>query len=227
MNHDEVRELLGAYCVDAVDETERRAVEHHLDGCGDCRAEAGLLLEAAAALASQPATPPPQVWEGVRAAVREEGGRPVTPLRRRPRLGVRLAALGTAAAVAALVVLTVRAMSDQRDLEDRIATLERDPGVDHVVLRSADDTVTADVVLLGDGTGYLVRHDLDPLPAGRVYQLWALTGEAAASAGVLGPDPGTARFRARPPVDGFAVSVEPAGGSSRPTTDPLVVGFLD
>jgi anti-sigma-K factor RskA len=66
-------------------------------------------------------------------------------------------------------------------------------------------------------------RDLPQLDAQHVYQLWAVTGHDMASAAVLSnPDAGAAM--ALPPTGTqVAMTVEPAGGSAQPTTQPIVV----
>ncbi|MHB1533433.1 MAG: anti-sigma factor family protein [Acidimicrobiales bacterium] len=39
LSHGDIQELLGAYCLDAVDERERATVEAHLKVCESCRSE--------------------------------------------------------------------------------------------------------------------------------------------------------------------------------------------
>jgi anti-sigma-K factor RskA len=80
------------------------------------------------------------------------------------------------------------------------------------------------------GRAVVTVHGLPNLPHGHVYQLWLTgtqPGAAARSVGLLGSDPatGTADPLIATGVDArssaFAVTVEPAGGSRRPTTTPL------
>ena len=58
-----------------------------------------------------------------------------------------------------------------------------------------------------------------------VYQLWVIDGDEAASVGVLADDDGTVRQLADDFTEGsaLAITVEPSGGSTQPTTTPLVV----
>ena len=56
-----------------------------------------------------------------------------------------------------------------------------------------------------------------------VYQLWSINGGAPTSAGVL-DDPGTGASMDLPATGSqVAITVEPAGGSDQPTTEPIVV----
>jgi hypothetical protein len=64
--HEELKELLGAYALDAVTREERRTLESHLRGCDDCRTEVLEHLEVAAGLGAHAATPPPpDLWDRI------------------------------------------------------------------------------------------------------------------------------------------------------------------
>jgi anti-sigma-K factor RskA len=63
------------------------------------------------------------------------------------------------------------------------------------------------------------------LAAGRVYQLWVIDAAGARSAGLLpvvGPA-GPVLASGVLPGDHIGITVEPSGGTSRPTTTPIVV----
>lgn len=101
-----------------------------------------------------------------------------------------------------------------------------DPGNERVELASADGQASAQVVRRPDGTGYLVPRTLADLPAGRVYQLWAVRSDAKISLGVLGGNPGVAAFRMTGPVMAYALTEEAAGGVAASENQPVVVGFV-
>jgi anti-sigma-K factor RskA len=73
---------------------------------------------------------------------------------------------------------------------------------------------------------------LPALPAGRVYQLWTITGTTATSAGLLTPDAsGAVRIELPIPAtatrpDAFGLTIEPAGGSSAPTLPIVLLGSV-
>src|SRR6266542_3099658 len=80
--HDQVRDLLAAWSLDACSVDEEALVEAHLLGCAECATEAAQLREVAGALGSQvAATPPPGLRAAVLAAARAYGrtGRPALP----------------------------------------------------------------------------------------------------------------------------------------------------
>ena len=72
--------------------------------------------------------------------------------------------------------------------------------------------------------------NLPPLPAGRVYQVWVVTGPAPVSAGLLNPDAsgGGLTFFCTPPdippPMAVAVTLEPAGGVPAPTGQFYLLG---
>lgn len=94
-----------------------------------------------------------------------------------------------------------------------------------VRLVSSDGRASAQVVRRPDGTGYLVPGTLAPLPAGRVYQLWAVRSDAKISLGVLGAVPEVSAFRMNGPVAAFAVTEEATGGVSTTENQPVIVGY--
>jgi hypothetical protein len=102
----------------------------------------------------------------------------------------------------------------------------KDPRAEQVKLASTDGTATAQVVRLPDGTGYLLPDNLAALPAGRVYQLWAVRSDAKISLGVIGQNPDVSPFRMTGPVMAYALTEEAAGGVAASQNQPVVVGFV-
>jgi anti-sigma factor RsiW len=101
------REELGAFALDQLDPDDRAAVQAHLDGCSNCRAELALLTPLAEILPlADPAwltnTPVPPRGLGRRVARRVEAERRGLR-RRRLRIGATLAGATAAAAVAAVL----------------------------------------------------------------------------------------------------------------------------
>ena len=89
--------------------------------------------------------------------------------------------------------------------------------------------VTTEVVYSRQlGKAAISVKGLPPAPAGKTYQLWYIgAGGTITPAGLFAVDAdgsGQAILAGQAtPTDKVAVSVEPAGGSAQPTTDPLVV----
>ena len=81
------------------------------------------------------------------------------------------------------------------------------------------------------GETAVILSGLEPPGPGKIYELWAIRGEAPPEpAGVfaMGPELGAttpAKRVERPEeVTAFAVSIEPAGGSKTPTGPIVLVG---
>jgi hypothetical protein len=119
----------------------------------------------------------------------------------------------------------VEAMEKATVRDAALAALN-DPENERVELASSDRRATAQVVRRPDGTGYLVPSTLAELPAGRVYQLWAVRSDAKISLGVLGGKPEVAAFRMTGPVMAYALTEEAAGGVAASENQPVVVGFV-
>jgi anti-sigma-K factor RskA len=89
--------------------------------------------------------------------------------------------------------------------------------------------MTAEVAYSRDlGKGAITVEGLPPAPAGKTYQLWYVGADGVArSAGLMAADSNGhgSMVLEGDPNDAAAVgmTVEPAGGSPKPTTDPLVV----
>lgn len=239
---EQLDELLGAYALDALPHDERDQVERYLDQSPRARAEVVELRETAALLAHAGNDAPPGLWDRIAGSLPAAPGRPA-PVPLRPPAARRRWTLAVAAAVAAAIAIAVLGVQVVRQ-DERLRELEanapgdgvlvaaeaarRDPDARTVALRSADGLLEAELVHLPDGNGFLLDDNLAPLPAGRVYQLWALAGEQgsprAISAGVLGRNPQVSAFRFAGPVMGFLVTEEEAPGVVSTTNRPLLRG---
>ncbi|MBT2226542.1 anti-sigma factor domain-containing protein [Nonomuraea sp. NEAU-A123] len=157
--------------------------------------------------------------------------RPEGRARRRSRWRPLVAAVGVAACLAAVAVLGATALRARDELE-QVRRTDREVAA---VLTAPDSrTATASARQGGRGTVVVSRSrgkmvflaaGLADLPEGSVYQLWQLAPGQISSAGLLtadaaghmlpvitAPGPGVAKI---------GVTVEPAGGSTQPTTKPL------
>lgn len=253
MNHEEVAELLGVYALDAVDNGERRLVDDHLAGCQECWTELQGHLEAAAALSPGQYEAPSGLWERIASSLDEApvpAGPPpaaeVVPLvapvitisGRRRGLVLGAAAVAVAMAASIIGVLGMKVVDDGRrlgqleagahteELSRVVRAASTDDGARRVVMRSADSLYFAETIVMSDGTGYLVKHNLPALPSGRTYQLWALAGTGRISIGVLGASPDQVPFRASGPMWGIAITEEQAAGAATTEKDPVVAGKL-
>ena len=107
------------------------------------------------------------------------------------------------------------------------AELLRDPGTRVVAMQGTGPSPQAvgRVVWHETHGGHVFVANLPAPPAGRIYELWAITGGTPRPAGLFAPDAsGKARHTVAPvgKVDLFAVTLEPAGGVPAPT-GPIVL----
>jgi anti-sigma-K factor RskA len=245
VTHQELRDLLPAYALDALAPEEAREVEVHLATCETCPGELRTLRQVAAELgeAVTESTPPAGLRAAVLEAIRPQpvaGAEPPVRLGRRQLLFPRGWAVGLAAAAAVVVALAGMGISVNRrlsDLQERLAAQEAalalltSPAAKTTVLAG---TVPANVRFVYDpagGRGALVVADLRDPGVNLVYQLWLIGGEEPVSAGVFRPVSGRPvivpiatefqRYRA------VAISVERAPrGARQPTTTPILSGAI-
>jgi anti-sigma-K factor RskA len=152
--------------------------------------------------------------------------------RQRPR-GVLT---GLAAAAAVVVIALMGAVLVNRGDDDggvtatdqELAILLRDPGTQVVDLESSDGVADARALIGEDGESVLVATGLPALGTGQTYQLWGLPEgrDSMVSLGVLGAEPTQSDFHVEGGITTLAISREPGGGSTQPTTDPVVTGQL-
>jgi anti-sigma-K factor RskA len=153
-----------------------------------------------------------------------DAGSNVVPIRRR-----RTAWFAAAAAAAVITIggLAWSPWSDDTGSQTPLAQVAA--AADAQRVGSTKDGVTTEVVYSRQlGKAAISVKGLPPAPDGKTYQLWYIgAGGAITSAGLFGVDAdgsGQALLAGQAaPTDKVAVSVEPAGGSTQPTTDPVVV----
>lgn len=244
LTHADAAELLGAYALDALDVDEREAVEQHLEACPRCRAEVADHRTVASFMGSAGGPAPDGLWDRIAGSLEEAPPElrlaPVVPLRERRSVSVRVGAAAAALAAGVIGVLGAEVVHLNHQV-DHVAASDRtnaalmsaathalaNPDAQRVSMRSPDGSVTAQVAVLPDGTGFLVADRLPALASDRTYQLWALADGQTISAGVLGARPQIVAFRYAPAgLSGFAVTAEHAGGVSVSQNAPVVVGTV-
>ncbi|WP_298459017.1 anti-sigma factor [uncultured Cellulomonas sp.] len=152
---------------------------------------------------------------------------PAGPARRPGRTTTWLAVAATALAAAAIPsALAVQQAQQTQRVEARaqaVTDLLADPG--SVVVRSQVAGGGTAVGVLSDERALFTATGLAEPAEGREYQLWVLRDGEALSQGVVPDDGGRVEVISEDyrSGDGLAVTVEPAGGSEQPTTEPVVV----
>jgi hypothetical protein len=200
-----VHEQSAGFALDALDPGEERAFERHLELCPDCEEALEPLRLAAVALAFAGELPRPR--PELRLRVLDVGG-VVLPFRR--HWTVPLLSAGAVAAACAAVVLGVRGWSGDAG-QPSVA------GLHAFAVSGADGTL----LVARTGEAVLLVRGLPSPAAGTTYELWVVRNGRASAAGFLRGRLGPLT-RPVPPGAAVAVSLEPAGGSTRPT-GPLLL----
>jgi anti-sigma-K factor RskA len=240
--------LTGSYVLDAISDIEREEFERHLQHCPACEAEVRGMRETAARLALACAvTPPARMEQQVLAATYRtrqlpplSADRPRRTISRRralprrassrsafPRGAVtrRVAVLAAAASVAVAVALGITQLSAQHQLDQARAT-----AIARVVTASDAHVATARTSAGGSVTvvtsaalreAVVSASGMASLPSSRVYQVWVMSPSGARSAGLMHGS--SLLASAVRPGDRIGITVEPAGGTARPTTTPVAV----
>jgi anti-sigma-K factor RskA len=246
--------LAGAYAMDAVPEPDRAAFERHLAGCESCQQEVRGLRETAAALAAATAVQPPTALRdaALRAAARTRQLPPAVaqapaPWRalvprllsgwRRPRLRLVLATALACVLIAAVVVAGMSAYGMH-------SRLDQAQGHDHevaMVLGAPDATMMTAHVITGGTATVIMSHreralvftaaDLRVLPSSESYELWLMGPAGSKPAGMIsvsvrGKMVGPMVVSGLSAADRVGLTVEPAAGSSQPTSPPVMVIVL-
>jgi anti-sigma factor RsiW len=241
----------GAYALNALDEQERAVCEAHLTQCAECRAEVASFVNTATQLASTTEiTPPPELRSRVLSGISQV--RPLPPLDagkhraaeveaeveveaepspanvvpiRRQRWVPRLVA-------AAAVVVALGGGAAVWHPWDNASNQQALSPVDQV-LRAPDAVKQTKHLAIG-GEATVVRSvsqrravmtvsDLPVAPSGKTYELWLQTPTGTmVPAGIMH---GTSMVLAGDATKavGAGITIEPAAGSSSPTTPPVAL----
>jgi len=229
----DIHALSGAYAVDALDDMERARFERHLADCEACRTEVDGLREAASMLATPSATAPPaELRDRILAEIRHVRPLPpVVPAQTAAPRRTWMPFLVAAAVVAILGVVLGVTRPWQAD-EPVISAAQQvldDPDADVVTL-TFDDGSTATVTRSSTHARAVIQTtDMAAAPSGKVYELW-LQDEAGAMvpAGLMdGADVTQLLDGDAATATGVGITVEPAGGSPQPTTEPIALFDLE
>ncbi|MGX1509308.1 anti-sigma factor [Streptomyces collinus] len=245
MRTEDLHSLTGAYALHALPDDERDAFERHLAHCAACEQETREFAAATARLGlAATVVPAPALRDRVLHRVttvrqvppaggRAEKARRVVPRGHRP---ARWALTACVAAAAGLGGTAVWQYERAQDAGQRAAQAERRAETLAGVLAAPD--AEARTARLADGaSGTLVvskRQDravflasgMAEPPSGKVYQLWFDDHGTMRSAGLMDPGSTSQAVLMEGAVDGAAgvgITVEPAGGSKQPTSDPVAL----
>ncbi|MFF7641838.1 anti-sigma factor domain-containing protein [Streptomyces canus] len=241
----DLHRMTGAYALHALSDDENAAFERHLPGCEPCAQETAELRATAARLGLAATTAPP-------AGLREQVLRRITTVRQLPpgppaqvlpvRSGLRTRALSRWALAACLAAATAlggttvwqyQRAEDARGqagrsarVTDEIAAVLSAPDARTRAARLADGATGTVVVSRGLDKAVFAVSGMARPPGGKVYQLWFDDDGTMRSAGLMDPGRSDQAVLMRGAVDGasgMGVTVEPDGGSKRPTSAPLAL----
>jgi anti-sigma-K factor RskA len=249
--HEQFADDLALHALGALPAPERRALEQHLAECSSCRNELSEMQMDASLLALSVTGPAPSrhVREDLLRATAPEPRAVKVVAPRRPWA---LAFSFSLAAVLALIAAFL--WNENRGLKDTLSTVTRNLSEQQDQLMQAQDLVNTltsqesrritlvaaksvpqpqGKVFYLPGKAHLVflASNMAPLPPNRIYELWLipLTG-APIPAGLFKADAHGSGSIVNPPLQAgveakaFAITVEPEGGSSAPTSQILMSG---
>lgn len=226
--HARIKSLIAAYAIGAVPEDEVPAIRSHILSCEACFAEAESYTQALSLLATS--VPPVDLPTGfadrvLQAALGDSsvsGPKVAADRARRPWRMFAPAVAGLAlVSLLATTVSLVGSLGRQREYETAVASLIADPDA-----LSLDGPGGADAVLATTDDGLvLVAVNLGEAPQGRDYQLWLMKDGVPTPAVTFDVDDSVVVVESGDDLsayDGAAITVEPDGGSSQPTTEPVL-----
>jgi anti-sigma-K factor RskA len=247
MVHEDYKEMIPARALSALDAAEERALNEHLENCDECRKELEEWQATAATLAvvADPVEPSPRVRERILSEVRKELSAPeVIPFRSTSRniwrsfgsLGAMAAVVLFTALIVGLVVLwrENNAVKDDLAKVNEFIQLAKTPGAKVSALKGVDLGAGATATLAYDKTGHamLMADKLPNVPQGKAYQLWFIVGKNPPMPGkTFSPDSaGKGVLKDQMPKEAldaaiFAITLEPEGGSSAPTSPIYLRSF--
>jgi anti-sigma factor RsiW len=227
MEHQELRELIPARALDALDPRDAAAVDAHVEGCPECARALDEAREVVGTLAyNVPDAPaPPRLRGRILAAAAPRPAQGAAADRGRTLwrgLAIGFAAVAAVMAIA-LAVQWNRAddLRAQRDAIRAAATAVSRPGARVVPVRGP---TPASLITQRDGSATLVLSHLGNAPAGHTYEAWIIHGTTPAPAGTF--DGGTLRVVGlRGDVRGataVAITVEKGHGGASPAGRPVM-----
>ncbi|MDQ3236634.1 MAG: anti-sigma factor [Actinomycetota bacterium] len=230
-------ELLDAYALGALSDEERREFEKNLTEHPQRQAEVDDLVAVAGLMALAPVELEPssglrkRLMRTVRAsgAASEPTRRPLFN-RLRDLFGYQALAAGAAAvALIGLLSWNVLLQGELQNFRSQ-PTVDAEPRVLEFQAVESAGSASGELIVLEGQQGVLVAKDMPRIKEGQVWQIWVIEGDEPKPGGLFQPDQEdpVAASMTRSPGEGdiVAITVEPAGGSSAPTSDPIMTTQL-
>jgi anti-sigma-K factor RskA len=242
MNSERFEDLKDAYVLGALPEEERLSFEDYLAAHPERQAEIDELGALAGLLAFSPQeqVPSPELRSRVMEVVEAEA----EPRRVRRRsalakvgdyLGVRTLALGAAALLVIGLLSWNMLLQDQvQDLQGQVEDARNQRQVQQsrtIELQGswAEQGANAEVAFIRKNRVILVAKNMPSVPEHQTCQIWVISDDEPKPSGLFQPD---GNMTAAPITNSItkaeviAVTVEPAGGSKKPTSDPVLLAEL-
>ncbi|MFE2301914.1 anti-sigma factor domain-containing protein [Streptomyces sp. NPDC059445] len=243
MSTADLHTLTGAYALHALADDERERFERHAADCADCAQEVRELTATAARLGLA-------VTDSPGPALKDQVMRRITTVRQEPprtlpaprAAGIRRFRPGhwaLAAALAAVAALggtaawqherAQDAQEQARQAErraDQVAAVLTAPDASSRTAKLADGASGTVVVSRSRDRAVFISSKMAKPPGGKVYQLWFDDAGTMRSAGLMDPGRTSEAVPMKGSVDGasgMGITVEPAGGSARPTSAPVAL----
>jgi anti-sigma-K factor RskA len=252
MNNERFEDLKDAYVLGALPEEERLSFEEYLAAHPERQAEIDDLGAVAGLLAFSPQeqAPSPELRSRVMEMVEAEAQPRSVPRRSvSARIGDYLSFRSLALGAAALLVIGLlswnvllqgqvadlrgQVQDAQGQVEGLQAQVEDAQAQQSQTIRLegswAEQGATAEVTSMEENEIVLVARDMPSVPEDRTCQIWVIKGDVPEPSGLFQPDGnGTATpiTNSITKADVIAVTVEPAGGSEQPTSDPVLLAEL-
>jgi anti-sigma-K factor RskA len=253
MNNERFEDLKDAYVLGALPEEERLSFEDYLAAHPEKQAEIDELGAVAGLLAFYPQEqePSPELRSRIMEVVETEA----EPRRVRGRstfarvgdfLSVRNLALGAAALlVIGLLSWNVMLQGQVEDLQGRVQDAqgqvqdlqaqvkeaqEQQPSPTIELEGSwADQGANAKVVFINKNQAILVAKDMPSVPEDRTCEIWVISNDVPKPSGLFQPEGNVTAAPITNSItnaDVIAVTIEPAGGSEQPTSDPVLLAEM-
>ena len=244
--HEQFADDLALYALNALDDQAKTALEQHLKDCASCRRELEQLRGNASLLALSTSGPRPPARSKARLMDAIASESRVQAQVQKPRLHW-WAALGWLA-TAAMLVFSVTLWRQNAQLKSTI--VKSTEFMEGERIKNAQARQRMEILSASDATPYellpvsiknmppsgkvvysrergglvFLASNLNPLPAGKAYELWLIPAQGAPMpAGVFKPDTHRSAMVVNPPMPSgieakaFAITIEPEEGSKVPT----------
>ena len=226
----DLHSLAAPYALHSLDRLDTERFENHLDHCESCTDEVSGFIATAVLLAQGESRTPPSTLRrrvlDIAASTPQmrpvvSGLAPRRRLRRTlPRLAVAAAFLVGAVGIGGFAAERSHAQNNQAIATSMSSVLAAPDASTKARAFSGGGNIRL-VASAARDVAVIAANDLPALAKGKVYQVWMIKDSAALSQGTFETG-GTMIMRSLKKADHVAVTVEPRGGSSEPSSAPII-----